>query len=106
MTTAPARTSPPDGVSAHHDHSTFRDLRDDVSRLGVDARRGAGEAAHAGLHAARQGALHAIEAGERAVSTARSAHQKMVQFVASNPATSVLIAVGVGALVARLIPRE
>ncbi len=106
MTTAPARTSPSDGIPPHDDQSAFRDLRDDVSRLGDDARRGAGEMAHAGLDAARRGAVHAIEVGERAASAARNSHQKMVQFVSANPAASVLVAVGVGALLARLIPRE
>jgi ElaB/YqjD/DUF883 family membrane-anchored ribosome-binding protein len=84
----------------------FRDVKDDVSQLKQDVTKCAADAAHTGMEAVRSGAAHAAEAGRKIADTTRSSYQKACAHVEAHPMSSVLIAAGVGAIVARLLPRR
>jgi len=65
----------------------FADVKSDVSHLSHDV----GEAA--------------MDAGRRVADTVKSGHERVREYVTEHPTTSVLIAAGVGAILARLLWR-
>ncbi|MCA9295724.1 MAG: hypothetical protein KC983_04390 [Phycisphaerales bacterium] len=86
--------------------TSLRDVKDDVSQLKNDVTDYASSAAHTGVEAVKAGAERVAETGRRAADVARESHGKMCEYVTANPTTSVLIAAGVGALLARFLPRR
>ncbi len=99
-------------------HTSFSEVRDDVhavgsdlSKLGSDAvdyATGAAlGAADAAKQKAREGVGYASDAAKKATDYSKQAHEQMCDFVRERPTTSVLLAIGLGAILARiLIPRR
>jgi ElaB/YqjD/DUF883 family membrane-anchored ribosome-binding protein len=85
---------------------SFGAVKDDVSRLKDDVTDYASSAAHTGVEAVMAGAERVAETGRKAADIARESHGKMCEYVTAHPTTSVLIAVGIGAVLARLLPRR
>lgn len=97
-------------------HATLQDVKRDVGQLKSDVQKDMGQlkrdvseyasgAANSGMEAAREGAAHLMEQGKHVADTAKDTHTKMCEYVRANPTTSVLLAVGVGAILARFLPR-
>lgn len=113
MTSAPTRIEsgrqrhgePDDANNRESNRANLQEVRRDLSKLKADASTCAAEAAENGMEAIKSGAAQAVEAGQRVSDLARDSHERMRTYVSANPTTSVLIAVGVGALLARILPR-
>jgi ElaB/YqjD/DUF883 family membrane-anchored ribosome-binding protein len=86
-------------------------IKDDLTKLGSDAKdyaTGAAlRAAEVAKDTARQGTDAVLDTAKRATDYSKHAHEQMCDFVRERPTTSVLLAIGVGALLARiLLPRR
>ena len=109
---------PQGGARMNEGHASYADVRGDIgavrqnlSKLGSDAVDYASGTAHGAAQMvtdkARQGADVALDAAKRAGEYGNEAYDQACDFVRQRPLTSVLIAVGVGAVLARiLIPRR
>jgi ElaB/YqjD/DUF883 family membrane-anchored ribosome-binding protein len=88
-------------------YETVRDdvhaIRDDLSVLKSDATRAARDLAHAGADMARERAGAALDQAKRLGDQFTTSYEKACDFVKERPVTSILIAVGVGAIAARLL---
>lgn len=81
----------------------LRDVRDDLTKLKDDAVGVASVAAHTAADHARQGLEVAEEYAKKAGDHVKDGYTAVCGFVKERPTTAILIAVGVGALVARLL---
>jgi ElaB/YqjD/DUF883 family membrane-anchored ribosome-binding protein len=87
-------------------HATIKDVKNDISHLKHDAAGVAGDAAQAGMEAIQHGAEATLEAGRKAAETVGDTHKALCRHVSAHPTSSILIAMGVGALISRLLPRH
>lgn len=78
-------------------------LRDDLGVLKTDAARTVSDLASAGRGLAKEGVHMATDMAKRGGAQAENLHKAMCDFVAERPTTAILIAVGVGALLARML---
>lgn len=85
---------------------SLRDVKEDVSQLKADTVDYATRAAEKGIEAAKQGTDAAVETSKKLANKAADAHEGMCDYVREHPTTSVLIAIGVGAIASRLLPRR
>lgn len=90
--------------------ASLNDLRDDIeslrrdlAALQRDARGYAGGVARRGSAAVRHRAESALDSARHVADQAESVYDEGLDYVRRNPAVSVLVAVGVGAVVARLL---
>ncbi|MCC6907541.1 MAG: hypothetical protein IT430_06355 [Phycisphaerales bacterium] len=86
--------------------SAARDIKNDLTRLKDDASRTVSDVAEAGREYARAGRDRAIEAGHKVSETGRDSYERFCEYVSENPTTSILIALGVGAVISRLLPHR
>lgn len=94
------------------DHRTLTDIksdaaavREDLSHLKEDAIDVGSQAAEQAVEKLKCGAESASELAHSAGQQAKAAHASMRKHVAQHPTTAVLVAVGVGAIIGRLMPR-
>ncbi len=87
-------------------HASMKDISEDIKQLKTDVADGVAHAAEKGVESVRQGADAAVAATKRVTEKASEAHESMCKYVKQNPTTSVLIALGVGALASRLLARR
>ncbi len=87
-------------------HASVQDVKEDVAQLRHDVAEYASDATRTGIDAVKAGASHLAETGKKAGHTMQETHEKMCGYVSAHPTTSVLIAAGVGALLARVLPRR
>ncbi len=114
----PTSTKPQSGGRMNEGHSSLADVRSDfgavrqdISKLGSDAvdyaSGAAAGAAQMVSDKARHGADVALDAAKRAGEYGNEAYDQVCDFIRERPMTSALIAVGIGAVLARiLIPRR
>ncbi len=102
MTSASTRAE----QSREQSHSAARDIKNDLSRLKEDASRAASGVAETGREYIRAGRERAMEAGHRISETGRDSYERFCDYVSENPTTSILIALGVGAVISRLLPHR
>ncbi|MCA9310796.1 MAG: DUF883 family protein [Phycisphaerales bacterium] len=92
------------------DRATLKDIKQDamavkqdLGTLASDASDAAKGVAEHGVEAARHGAERAMECASDIAERTRSVHSQACDYVRRNPTTSVLIAVGAGAILGRLL---
>lgn len=78
-------------------------LRDDLGVLKTDAVRTASDLASAGRGLAKEGVNMATDMARKGGAQAENLHKAVCDFVQERPTTSILIAVGVGAVLARVM---
>lgn len=83
--------------------SAIREVKEDVRQLKQDVSQAASAAAHSGMEAIRSGASQVSDRGRRVAEAAKDTHERMCSYVSEHPTTSLLIAVGVGAVLGQLI---
>ena len=96
-------------IERHNRHAIRNDIdqvRDDVKQVKDDVGQCATDIAHAGAEAVQHGADATLEAGRKAAENAGEVHKALCRHVAEHPTSSILIAMGVGALLARVVPRS
>lgn len=86
--------------------ATFGDVKEDVAQLRQDVTEYAAHTAETGIEAVTNTATRVAETGKKAADVAKETHGKMCEYVSAHPTMSVLIAAGVGALLARVMPRR
>jgi len=95
-----------DDVSQRPSFSDVRkdvsDVRRDVSQLGSDVAVLARDTAQTSASAVKSGVTQAVEAGKKAGEAVKEGHSRMCAYVSAHPTASVLIAAGIGALIARV----
>lgn len=84
---------------------SINNVKEDVARLKDDASKCATDVAEVGRDMAKNGVAHAAETGQKLAQSAQESHEKVCAYITANPTTSVLIAAGVGALLARVLTR-
>ncbi len=98
------------GVEGDTRMPSLRNVKEDVSQLKYDvadyATTAAQVAAHTGVDAVKTGAAQVAETGKKAADLARGSHHKVCEYISAHPTTSVLVAVGIGAIMARFLPRR
>jgi ElaB/YqjD/DUF883 family membrane-anchored ribosome-binding protein len=107
LTNSPPTTQ--SGKSSSADESvlaTFGNVKDDVSQLTQDVAECASSVAHTSAEAVKSSAVHVAEFGKKAAGAAKDSHGRLCEYVSAHPTTAILIAAGVGALVARILPRR
>ncbi len=85
------------------DHASLTDVKQDVTALTHDAADYAKGIAETGVDAVKSGAEAIADTGRRAAEAARRTQRQVTGYVSDHPMTSVLIAFGVGAIMARLL---
>lgn len=103
MSTSPTYSGTNPAGDRHH--TSMRDVKDDVSRLKNDVTSMASDAAHKGIDTVSAGAERAMDVGRQAAHSVKSGHSRMCEYVSEHPTTSVLLAAGIGALLARVLSR-
>ncbi len=93
-------------AASKNSHATVKDITDDVRQLKTDVADTVTHAAEKGIEAVKHGADTAINASKRVAEKAGEAHESMCEYVKKNPTTSILIALGVGAVLSRILPRR
>jgi ElaB/YqjD/DUF883 family membrane-anchored ribosome-binding protein len=86
-------------------HPSLTDVKEDVTKLKDDVTKCAVDVAEVGRDMAKNGVAHTVETGKKLAKSAQESHEKVCTYISANPTTSVLIAAGVGALLARILPR-
>lgn len=81
-------------------------LKEDITHLKEDVVRASSHAAAEAAHALRAGADSASELAGTARDTAKRGHDAMCKAVVKNPTASVLVALGAGVLVGRVLGRR
>lgn len=81
-------------------------VRDDLAHLKDDAIRAASHTKEQAVDAVRQGTESATEMARSAAECCKEYHQNMCESVKKNPTTAVLLAVGIGVIAGRLLPRR
>jgi ElaB/YqjD/DUF883 family membrane-anchored ribosome-binding protein len=102
-----------DEVPAGTEHPKAADLRSDlnqvgqsISKLGADASQYVRGQAQHGRETVRHQYEHLQHQGKHAIDSAQGWYDQGCKYIAKNPAASVLIAVGVGALLSRVLLRD
>ncbi len=90
----------------NNEHATLGDVREDVATLKADAKDCAVGIAETGVESLKSGAEALCDTATSAAHSAKETHEKLNRTIASRPTTSILIALGVGALAARLLSRR
>ena len=95
------------------DHATLRDLKNDAAAVKQDLTTLASDAGDCAAGLAASGAQAAKHGAESVMSTAsdiaertKGAHSQACDYVRRNPTTAVLLAVGVGAVLGRVLARR
>ncbi len=95
------------------EHAKLRDIKDDAAAVKDDLATLAGDAkdcavgvASAGADTARKGAESMMNTASDIAERTRSAHDQACGYVRRNPTTAVLLAVGVGAVLGRVLARR
>lgn len=83
--------------------TSIHDIKNDVVQLKEDVVAYGSDSAHQAMDAVRAGANQAIDKGKQAAEMAKDAQAKMRDYISEHPTASVLIAVGVGAILARML---
>jgi ElaB/YqjD/DUF883 family membrane-anchored ribosome-binding protein len=99
------------GRSSTHEikHDLKKDVaavRDDLAHLKDDAIRAASHTKEQAVDAVRHGKESATEMARSATECCKEYHQNMCESVKKNPTTAVLLAVGLGVIAGRLLPRR
>ena len=81
-------------------------LRDDLGNLKDDAITAAGHTKDHAMDAARHGKESIKDMARSATDSCRKYHHSMCDSVKKNPTTAVLVAVGIGVIAGRLLPRR
>jgi ElaB/YqjD/DUF883 family membrane-anchored ribosome-binding protein len=105
-TTRMPERRPNDGGPVNDERPTLRDVKQDVAQLKHDVAQCAGGAARTGIDAVKIGASHLAQTGRKVGHAARETHERMCGYVSAHPTTSLLVAAGLGALLARVLPRR
>jgi len=87
-------------------HATMQDVKKDLRHLKHDAADIAADAVASGKQALQDGADATVDAGKKVAETMGDTHKAFCRHVAEHPTSSVLIAMGVGAMLSRLLPRR
>jgi ElaB/YqjD/DUF883 family membrane-anchored ribosome-binding protein len=85
----------------HNDRSPFGEPKKDTGHEYVDK---ASNVAHDMVDKAHDASNAVAETGENIAHKFEEGHKKVCSFTRENPTAAVLIAVGVGAIIARLLP--
>lgn len=104
MTTSTSTTS--SDINRGHIRDDVKQIKHDMARVKDDVGAVASDVANTGIEAIHRGAEATRNAGKRVGESAAEAHDALRRHVAEHPTSSILIAVGVGALLSRLIPRH
>lgn len=96
---APAGRRSRDEVSLEDVQEDLRIVTRDIAQLKTDA-------AGAAITGVRHGAESALESVKDATDKAKQAHAQAAEWVSEHPTTSLLLALGAGAIVARLMTRK
>jgi ElaB/YqjD/DUF883 family membrane-anchored ribosome-binding protein len=94
------------GKSSDHHRTGFADVKEDLKDLKHDAAAYASDIASTGIDAVKHGADKVVETSKKVGAAAQGTHEKVCDYVSKNPTTSVLIAAGVGAVLARVLWRR
>jgi ElaB/YqjD/DUF883 family membrane-anchored ribosome-binding protein len=81
-------------------------VRDDLGHLKDDAIKAAAHTKEQAAEALRHGKESATEMARSATESCKQYHQSMCDSVKKNPTTAVLLAIGVGVIAGRLLPRR
>lgn len=98
------------GRSSTHEikHDLKKDVaavRDDLGHLKDDALRAASHTKEQAIDAVRHGKESATDMARSAKEGVKEYHESMCESIKKNPTTAVLIAVGLGVIAGRLLPR-
>lgn len=86
--------------------ASLEDLQEDLRVVTRDIAQLRADATGAVAQGVRQTAESALESAKAVTDRAKEAHSKAVDWVSDHPTTSVLVAIGVGALASRILTRR
>lgn len=85
---------------------SLEDVQEDLRIVTRDIAQLKTDAAGAAMHGIHHGAESALESVKDATDKAKRAHAQAAEWVSQHPTTSLLLALGAGAIVARLMVRK
>lgn len=89
-----------------HGDASLEDVQEDLRVVTRDIAQLKADAAGAAMHGVQQGAETALESVRTAGLKAKEVHEQAAEWVSEHPTASVLVAIGAGALVARMLTRR
>lgn len=92
-----------DAIATDSRSASFDDVKRDITELKDDTKSYVTDLAEDGAEKLKHGKEAIVEGGKTVIHKGEEAHKAMCDFVTSRPTTAVLMAIGVGAILGRIL---